>query len=244
MDIKSELIKIGLKPKEAAVYLHLVNFGPSSIRDIASKSGINRGSVFEALKILRKEQLVSFYEQEKKQKFMAEDPRELTELLERKKSEISKKIEELTNIVPQIRSMYSLASDKPTIKYFEKAAGSKKILRDILEAISIFNTKEYYAYSPSADFIYEEYSNFNEDRIKQNIHVKAIAFKKSGDVYGKDERKWLPKADLLPTYTFIYANKLAMISKDENNFQRGVIIEDKFLFETQLTIFNNLWETL
>ena len=63
MDI-SILKKLGLSERDARIYLVLLCLGPSSVRVIAKKAEMNRGSVYESLKWLRDEGLVSFYEKE------------------------------------------------------------------------------------------------------------------------------------------------------------------------------------
>lgn len=241
--VKEKLNKIGLKDKEIEVYLYLVSNGTGSIREIASETGINRGSVHEAIKTLRSEGLVSFLEKEAKRSFVADDPKSLTELLNRRKAELEKDIEEIEDIVPQIRSIYSLASNKPVVKYFEDDSGCRKILEDILETVGESKKREYYAYSPSDPFIYEHFKDFSDERAKLDIFVKAISYKQSGHTYGKDKRKMLPKLQDIPVYTFIYEGKVAVISNTENG-KFGVIIEDENLYKTQKIVFESLWETL
>ena len=50
----SSLKSLDLTDREIAIYLALLELGPASIRDLAAKSDINRGSTYETLKILVK----------------------------------------------------------------------------------------------------------------------------------------------------------------------------------------------
>ena len=81
-------------------------------------------------------------------------------------------------------------------------------------------------------------------RIDKKIHVKTIAIGAGGIVSGNDERRWITKKEGAPTYTLIYAGKVAMISVGSQGIPHGLIIEDDAIFKTQLLIFNSLWETL
>jgi len=63
-------------------------------------------------------------------------------------------------------------------------------------------------------------------------------------LHGLDERKWISKKEGAPTYTMIYAGKIALISLDENGEPIGVVVEDKNTYKTQVMIFQTIWEKL
>ena len=88
MNVTSVLQKLGLAEKEIKVYLALLSLGPSAIRKIATKAGVNRGTTHDALKTLQREGLVSYYHKEKRQHFVAEDPKVLENIVNRKKAEL------------------------------------------------------------------------------------------------------------------------------------------------------------
>ena len=50
----SSLKSLDLSDREIAIYLALLELGPASIRDIAAKADVNRGSTYETLKTLVK----------------------------------------------------------------------------------------------------------------------------------------------------------------------------------------------
>ena len=61
MIIHETLATLGITAKETDTYLALLRLGPSSIRDVADASGINRGSTYEILKVLKEKSLVSYF---------------------------------------------------------------------------------------------------------------------------------------------------------------------------------------
>lgn len=69
--------KLNLSEKEITVYLSLLRSGGASIRNLAEASNLNRGTVYDVLKKLQEIGLVSFYHQDTKQKFVAEDLKKL-----------------------------------------------------------------------------------------------------------------------------------------------------------------------
>lgn len=239
---------LGLDEKDASIYLALLSMGPSAIRKIAEKAGINRGTTYESLKTLQKEGLVSYYHKAKHQHFVAEDPKVLLKISARKKDELDDLKKEIESCIPSLSKIPKKTTNQPVVKFYENYSGIRSILEDVLDSMEKEKTKEYAVFSSSTlrPYLYHKdaFPNFTEERIKRKIFVRAIASGAGGSAQGKDERKWLTKKDSSPTYTLIYGGKVAMISVGENNTPHGLIIEDREIYTTQYTIFNSLWEKL
>jgi HTH-type transcriptional regulator, sugar sensing transcriptional regulator len=240
------LQRLGLSKKEVAIYHTLLSLGPSSVRHIAEKTGVNRGTTHEALKTLQEKGLVSYYHKEKRQYFVAEDPVALTTLLKRKKASLEEIEENLQNVIPQLRSLYSEVEERPVVKYYENPEGIRTILQDVLDTTERLEEKEYAVYSSSKikQHLHNAFQNYSEERIKRNIAVRAISIGPGGEEVGLDERRWLTREEGAPTYTLIYGGKAAIISVNKNETPHGVIIEDHHIYQTQLLIFNSIWEKL
>lgn len=240
------LSKFGLSDKEIDVYKSLLKLGPSPVRKIASESGVNRGTTYDILKSLKESGLVSYYHKEKHQYFVAEDPVKLIDVFNRK-SEYYKELKgELHDIIPQLRSTYVGSENKPIVTYYDGVEGIRTILYDVLLRTEDTKEKEYYVYSASSikNYLYAGMPDFNEERIRRNIKVKVVSLGAGGEVVGLDERRWLTKESGAPTYTLIYAGRVAMISLGQSGLPIGLIITDQGLFETQRMIFNNLWNKI
>jgi len=246
MDKTSVLSQLGFSEKEISVYLALLSLGPSPIRKIGERANVNRGTTHDALKNLQKEGLVSYYHKEKHQYFVAEDPVSLQSLVKRKKLELEETREGIETIIPELKSLFSGNESKPVVKYYEDDIGIRTILEDVLNQTEHTKEKEYRVYSSAniRPYLYKKYQKFTEDRIKRNIFVRAIAIGDGGKESGNDERRWLKSEGEAPTYTLIYAGKVAMISVNKKNTPHGVIIEDQNLSETQKLIFDALWDKL
>ena len=243
--VKEALTKYGLADKEVAVYLALLRLGPRPVRKIGTEAELNRGTTYDILKSLQDQGLVSYYQQEKHQYFVAEDPRALLEALEEKRRTIETLRVELKELVPQLRSMSAAVEDKPVVKYYEGVQGVRQILQDVLESTATIS-KEYYVYSSAnvRQYLYEAYPNYTIDRIARKLSVKVIALGAGGSEVELAERRWLTKDTGAPTYTLLYACKVAMVSPNPRHRVHGVVIEDAALFETQKVIFEKLWEKL
>jgi HTH-type transcriptional regulator, sugar sensing transcriptional regulator len=243
--INEILAQFGLSPKEIKVYLALLTRGPSSVRKVGEEAKINRGTTYDILKTLRAQGLVSYYHKEKRQYFVAEDPKNLISALNEKKEHLSGLEQSLKEIVPQLRSLNS-TGDQPVVKYYEGANGIKTILKDVLDTVAEQEVKQYVVYSSAniRKYLYEAFPNFNDERLKREIKVKAVAFGEGGEMAGLDERKWLTKKEGAPVYQLIYGSKIALISVDNGGSPRGIIMEDNATATTQRMLFEHIWGTL
>jgi sugar-specific transcriptional regulator TrmB len=246
MDI-TVLYKIGLNEKEAKVYLGLLESGAISVRSLAETVDLNRGTTYDTLKKLQEKGVVSFYHHKTKQKFVAESPEKLINLAKAKEDDLKQTRQKLDKIIPELISLQDKGGSSPVTKYYDGKEGVRFILEDVLSSFDDSqDKKEYYAYSATnaSDDINDAYPNFTKDRIKKDIHVKAIALAKGGSLSGLDERKWLGTHNESATFILIYAEKCAFISRDSANKPVGVIIENKMIYQTQKIIFLQLWELL
>ncbi|MBI5466511.1 MAG: hypothetical protein HY974_04455 [Candidatus Kerfeldbacteria bacterium] len=244
--INEVLEKFGLGDKEIAVYRALLKLGPSPVRKVGTEAAVNRGTTYDILKSLKEQGLVSYYHKEKHQYFVAEDPNKLYDLL-KQKGEVLKDLKlELQTIVPQLRSMRTVVEEKPLVTYYDGVQGIRTILQDVLETVNEEPVKEYYVYSSASmrNYLYAGFPDFNDERLGRNIKVKVIALGKGGEMAGLDERRWLTQDAGTPTYTIIYAGRLAMMSTNSQGLPIGLIIVDRGIYETQKLIFIDLWDRL
>jgi sugar-specific transcriptional regulator TrmB len=239
------LKKLGFSDKDAKVYLTLLQSGPASVRKLAEMCSLNRGVVYESLKWLGEQKLVNFYEKGSRQHFVAEDPEKLSKLFDIRFEELSGTKELLRSFIPELRSLHSKGGDEPTARYYESGK-IHLILKDVLETCSSKDQKMYRIYSTAGirEFIYDNFADFSEQRVKEGIAVKAIAIGKGGELRGLDERKWLNVSNKAPTYILIYPGKTAYISLTAQHEPMGVVIENDGIFEMQKNIFDVLWEQI
>lgn len=242
------LKKLGLDDKEIKVYLKLLEYGAISVRGLAELTELNRGTTYDILKRLQEIGLVSYYYQEKKQKFIAEEPEKLLELLRTKEMEIKEVKNSILSIIPTLKSIQDKESKKPVSKFYENRAGIRTILDDLLLSMSKLkeDDREYYIYSSteSSSDINKAYPDFTKVRIKKGIRVKCISLAPGGKVHGLDERRWLNTNETSATFMIIYADKTASISRDSEGAPIGILIENKMIYQTQKTIFLKLWNFL
>lgn len=238
--------KLGLNDKEIKVYLTLLEYGAISVRSLAELADVNRGTAYDILKSLQEKGLVSYFHQDTKQKFVAEDPANLVKLVENKEKELQKVKDNFGDLIPELKALQDKGGNLPTTKFYEGIKGIREILDDLLITMSDQEVKEYFIYSATeaSDDLKQAFPDFTKQRIKKGISVKAISMAEGGATHGLDERKWLGTKEESATFILIYGNKCAFISRDAKGNPVGVIIENKMIYETQKIIFLKLWELL
>lgn len=250
MEIQVILKNFGLSEKEIAVYLALVELGPSSVRDISTKSKVNRGTSYDILKSLIKLGIVSYYNKESKQYFIAEEPEKLLAALDQKQEDLLEVRKTIQDSLPLIKTLFEKQGGKPTVKLYEGKQGVKHILEDVLATMKQATDKNYYVYSAATEKerknIYEAMPDFSQKRIKAGVKVKIISLGSGGEPAGLDERKWMPQTqqDLKSTHEIIYDGKVAHIGLDETGDPVGVVIQNQAIYETQKLIFEYTWSKL
>ncbi|MFA6304145.1 MAG: helix-turn-helix domain-containing protein [Patescibacteria group bacterium] len=246
MEINPILKQLGLSDKEILVYLALLSSGPASVRSLAKVSGINRGTTYDILKSLKDSGLVSYYHKATKQFFVAEDPSALNKALEQRMDKLQEVKKNLSQVIPELKSLFDSSGDKPVVKYYEGLGGVKTVLADVLETTASAPEKLYYVFSSAAirDYVYRAWPAFTKERIKKNIQVKVIALGHKGTLAALSEKKSLNTDKSSPTYILIYPGKVAMVSVNNTKQPLGLIIEDEALYQTQLQLFNFIWNIL
>lgn len=237
--------KLGFSVNEEKVYVHLLKNGAASIRQIAGDTGINRGTVYEALKALSDHGLVSHSQKKQRQQFAAEDPAALKTLFKEERQRLVSMRKELTRSLPDLQALYGTKHESPVIKIHEGHAGTKLILEDVLKTVAVETDKQYRVYSAAniREYLYYNFASFSERRIKAGIKARVIAIGAGGEIRGLDERRWITVKRGAPAYILIYGKKVAIISLSQGR-PHSVVIEDAGLAETQKLVFDSLWDKL
>jgi len=239
------LKKLGFSDKLANTYLALLRLGPSSVRKLAEKTDLNRGTVYDNLKWLQDKGVVNYYKKDKKQLFVAENPEKLHNLVKDQIVELDSLDHKLDKLVPELKSIHNKGGERPIARYYNKKQIAD-ILEDVLQICENSDEKMYRIYS-SADireYLYDGFETFSDVRISKGIAVKVIAIGEGGELRGMDERKWLEADECKPTYIIIYPGKTAYISLNAKDEPVGVVIENEGVYQTQKVIFDNLWNKL
>lgn len=242
MNIQEVLNQIGLEEKEAKVYLAALELGPTTIQDITRKSGINRTTVYQALKNLKAQNLASQTIAGKRKLILASDPASL-------KQNIKRKEYLLNSIFPELITLSNLNPVKPKIRFYEGREGHREIYRETLKS----KDKTLYWISPintQMETIGEDFLDFYiKERVAKKIFIKLIQktsptapAKYNNPATFKKELKdvrYLPQEMDLPNIIAIFENKVAVMSTQKEGF--GFIIESADYTKSMKVFYELLW---
>lgn len=238
---------LGLGETEAAIYEALLRLDKISIRSIESATGINRGTVHETLKSLVIYGLVTARNIGSREYYEPQPPEKLFDIIRDKRKELLRSQEIARELVPRLSAQSQREAGGPAVRYYENDEGVVTVLRDVLQTMRALDDPEYYVYSsrPLRHYLYRQFPNFTEERLREGIAVRVIAIGEGGDPVALSTRKWLPvSSDSASSYTIIYANKVAQISISSNDTPYAVVTEDAGVAAMQHLLFTQLWQSL
>lgn len=241
MSIDQVLVQIGLQETEAKFYLAALELGQASVRDIAAKAGISRTNAYDVFSRLLEQGLVTQVGAAANKIILiaAEPPDQLTELLDARRRK-------LDVLLPELRSMHNGASGKPRVRYYQGSEGIKLVLDDTLSArdktlLGILSMRDLYEVPGRA---------WMDDLVRRRID--AGVFLRVIRSPAKDIPHMWPQSaadlrevrfaslDFVFTMTsYIYDNKVAIISSRRENF--AMTIESEEFAMMQRNLFEVFW---
>lgn len=253
--LAKSLEKAGLQEKEALVYAALLSSGGGFPSKIAKITALNRTTVYGILETLSIRGLVSELEKRNKLFYQIEQPKKLERYAKSKIAMAEEAYERARSLLPELEGLYSLAPNKPVVRFFE---GSEGVLRVYEDHVSVDKPYEMLAFSNTSDlmqFISEKFRNdYIRKKEKFGITTRAILPDQEVDVnynqtiYANFSEKIWPKLKHVPRSVFPYKsdltiygdNKVSVINFSEPQ-PAGTIIEDKTVHDMMKMIFELAW---
>ncbi len=179
------LQEIGLSEKEARIYLALVQVDRNTVQELATRTKINRTTVYPVLESLQKKGLVSEIQEGKKVEFMAEPPERLETFAERQRVVFEEHAARLKDIIPQIKSIEREQGERPVVKYFEGRDGAVAAYEEFYDSVA--NSEEengYFVYNRDlVEKVYteKEMQRFRDIRVGKNFRPVTVYNYASGE---------------------------------------------------------------
>lgn len=244
MSLEDELTRLGLDNKESRFYLAALELGQASVRLIADKAGISRTNAYDVLARLLVKGTVTQVERgttrgKKKFDVIPEDPSRLISLLEEQRSVAE-------SILPELRSIFNRSSVKPRVRLYEGLDGIRTVLYDTLNCRS----KQLLGILSMHDLLdvpgRAETEEYIRQRIKAGIFLRVLRSREKdvGDIWPSSaaemrEVRYTPPGMVFTMTTWLYDNKVAIVSSRRENF--GMTIESEELARMQENLVSVLW---
>ena len=246
--IQDILKNIGISETASRVYLHLLENGISSARQIAENINIPRTSVYDNLKMLINSGLVMEQDRENKTLYRIDDVKNISRLVKGQIDNLQKQDKALKEILPNINKQTDYL--EPKIKFYNGTEGIKHALNDMLwydniETLAVWPVSEMIKVL-GADYLDQN----NKKRIKQKISIRAIwpqdkavkfrqfPFLGEGKSFFREIRL-APKEMTWNMGFWLYADKVAFISSRKESF--GFIIHSRDFVELIKSQFEMVW---
>ncbi len=238
---------LGLEEREVRIYRALLSLGPSAIRTVADKAGINRGTAYECLKSLQSKGVVTYLPKGKRRYFSPRDPEVLLQMAQERQASLDNAVGQLRGqIIPELNHLkpdFSAAN----VHFYEGDDGIEFVLRDILNTVSGQPEATYSVFSskPIRRHLYRPFPTYTVQRIARGIQVRVIAIGEGGEDAELSERKWIrTEGPVDAAYIAIYPPKVAIISLASENYPTAVVIDSREVSAAQKIVFDTLWGLL
>ncbi|MFG1400508.1 TrmB family transcriptional regulator [Xanthobacter sediminis] len=239
MDMEDKLAKIGITGKLFKLYLAAVELGEAPVQEVAARAGLARTTAYDVLQRLEQEELIRIEERAGRRFVVAEDPVGMLQRLELRRQVIS-------DVMPQIRSLYNRAKGKPQIRFYEGEEGINTVLWDTLtcqsKTLCGFLSMNELIETPGLG----EMDVYISERVKRGITLKVLRsrIKDVEKIWptGHEqlrELRYTPDPITLGITQYIYDDKVSIISSKQENY--GLIIESEEFARLQSVMFETLW---
>ncbi|MBI5398140.1 hypothetical protein HZB03_01630 [Candidatus Woesearchaeota archaeon] len=162
---QTSLEELGLTAAEAKIYLVLLEQGASLAGMISRNTGIHRRSVYDAIERLIQKGLVSYIKKNNRKHFEAASPERFLEILHKKEDDFQ-------SILPQLKMLQKLSSEKNETLFFRGKAGIKTVFDDQLDVgqeLLILGA------STKANEILQYYfPHYDRNRVKKKIKARIL----------------------------------------------------------------------
>ena len=126
--------QFGLSDKEAAVYLSLLELGPSVVSAVAKHSRINRSTVYVVLGFLTKRGFVSTSDVKNVRLYIAAAPERLVKIAQESADRYKELAATTKSLLPKLRAMQNGTKQKPRVQFFDGDEGIETVRQEMVGA--------------------------------------------------------------------------------------------------------------
>ncbi|HVX92563.1 MAG TPA: helix-turn-helix domain-containing protein [Candidatus Dojkabacteria bacterium] len=246
MDIINVFTSLGLKEDHLKIYKASLEWGETTISNLAYKSKVPRTTVYEQLDDLIKLGIIKQSLREGKKLYFPENPEFLMALLDRKQNELQELMSNFNSKISELKAMQNTNKNKPKIHFLEGADGIKQAYE------MTFNTKEVLVQCLAEDYgdVEEKFFHdyFNRFFLESNVKSKEILAENEDDDYlkkygsGKNLQLRVPVKGDLSTDFMVFDNTVIFVSFDTKN-SYALVVEDPKVASCMRNLFNLAWES-
>jgi HTH-type transcriptional regulator, sugar sensing transcriptional regulator len=248
MDIKDVFAQLGLKEDHLKIYLASLEWGETTISNLAYKSKLPRTSIYPLLEELVDKGIITQILRERKKTYLPTDPEYLVTLLQKHKLDVENLIIKMKDSMTQLKSIQNNKPSKPKVHFLEGKDGIKQAYEMSLEAKTEVLVQCYtadYADVVSEEFFDEYFKKFFGSELKSRELITI-----NDEPYAK---KWSSKKNLqllvdftkiessIETDLMLFDEKAVFVSFNKEN-PYALVIEDKSIFAAMKSLYELSWK--
>lgn len=234
------LRNIGLSEKESAIYLALLELGPSTVSEVASHAEIKRPTAYFVIEDLLKRGLIAQAGGQVK-RFIAERPEKII-------AQEQRRLKQLEKILPGLSNLAHSAKHKPAVRFFT----GEEAIRSVYEESLLLPAGNEILTLGNARAVEDNLEGFGEwyiqRRVKGKIKMRALV---TDNPYHRTiverDKKELRETRLIEEELFtqdmemnVYRNTIALVGFMEEELI-GVLLDSQMFANGFRQMFELLW---
>lgn len=248
--VRTTLAEFGLEEKEIALYLLLLQLGPSAASTLAPRAGIPRSTAQFTCQQLVKRGLLTMARKSNVYLFAAEPPETLSSLLRRQRTELEEQEYRLERIIGELKAMQNPFSVLPKVQFFEGRDGIiaayETVLRDLTDGGEIVGYLKPLALGGDEFRLESTFTSFVEERVRREVATRILCPQGAAD-YASDAAQ-LRRVRYLPPdlFTFdaaevmIYGSKMYSMTVERGQIF-AFIVENASIVQLHRAVFEHAW---
>jgi sugar-specific transcriptional regulator TrmB len=250
MNLNNIFKQLGYSKREALIYLSCIELGKATATELQKKTKLSRSTIYYSLDLLMSANMISILENNKKKYYIAEEPENIKNLLEDKKTAINSSLLELETELPLLRNTLSKRKEEASVKYFIGVNSLANLHVNLYRKyknsnILLFSSKQ----DENSNHFKKVFQNALAERLKNKIFVRGISPATETKLKIRDkDREQLRESRFLPVDKFPFKSDL-MIFDDIILYQSSkkeqpiaAVLSDQNMVDTMKMIFELAWE--
>lgn len=241
MHIDRVLMELGFQDTEARFYLAALELGQAPVSDIAKKAEISRTNAYDVFARLLEQGLVTQMggASGKTMLVVAEAPEQLLAIFEERRRK-------LQSVMPELLCLHNRSVTKPKVRFYQGVEGIKTVLNDTIACRS----KNLRSILSIRDLYQVPGRVWMDDLVRRRIEARVFLRVIRSPINDLDdlwpdssddlrELRFAPSAFAFTMTTYIFDEKVAVISSQRENF--AMTIESEEFTNLQGNLFEALW---
>jgi len=248
--IREVLSGLELTPRESDVFCVLLEQGVFTAAGIAKQiRDIPRTSIYDVLKTLQHQGLVSSFERDEETYYQVENIEHTIDVIEEQKRDLTEKQNTIRSAVDIFNQFKSGTAYEPGIRFFDGKKGVLAIHRELqnarVETRTIVDIASVHRIFPNMTYE-DNLKDFQIFKIvKKDLMIKskeAEQYLKAAPITEFHQVKWLSPSVQFKTDTLIWAGHVAIIDYTEH--LSGIVIDNPTIANTFVAWFEMMWHDI